>query len=65
MTVTPRLSDTWTSVHDEQLRAMARDNTPWRDVAARLARTPEAVFKRAYELGITGQKAGAASGSVN
>ena len=43
----------WTAAQDEQLRALARANTPTRDIAARMARTPEAVFQRAHELGVT------------
>lgn len=65
MTVRTRLSDAWTPAQDEHLRAMARDNTPWREVATRLARTPDAVFKRAHELGMAGQNAGAASGRLS
>ena len=52
MTVRTRLGDTWTSAQDEQLRAMARSNTPWNVIAEKLAHTPEAVFRRAHELGV-------------
>lgn len=52
MTARTRLSDIWTPAQDEQLRTMARGNTPWSDIAAKLARTPEAVFHRAHELGV-------------
>lgn len=49
----------WTSAQDELLRSLARANTSTRDIATRLARTPEAVFQRAHELGVT-SKQGAA-----
>ena len=52
MTVRTRLGDHWTAAQDEQLRAMARENTPWNVIAEKLAHSPEAVFQRAHELGI-------------
>lgn len=52
MTVRTRLGDHWTAAQDEQLRAMARDNTPWNVIAEKLAHSPDAVFSRAHELGV-------------
>jgi hypothetical protein len=50
----------WTAAQDEQLRALARANTATRDIADRMNRTPEAVFSRAHELGLTMKLSGAA-----
>ncbi len=52
MTIRTRLGDAWTSAQDEQLRAMARANSSWTDMAARLARNPEDIYRRAHELGV-------------
>ncbi len=43
----------WTAAQEEELRRLARANTSPTDIAARLARTPEQVFQRAHELGLT------------
>jgi len=43
----------WTVAQDEELRRLARANTPAIEIAARLSRTPEQVFEHAYELGLT------------
>jgi hypothetical protein len=43
----------WTAAQEEELRRLARSNTPASDIAARLSRTPEQVFERAHELGLT------------
>lgn len=43
----------WTAAQDEELRRLGRANTSPADIAARLARTPEQVFERAHELGLT------------
>jgi hypothetical protein len=43
----------WTAAQEEELRRLARANTPPADIAARLARTPEQVFQRSHELGLT------------
>ena len=43
----------WTAAQEEELRRLARANTAPADIAARLARTPEQVFQRAHELGLT------------
>jgi hypothetical protein len=53
--MTPRTRTTthpWTAAQEHELRRLARANTPPADIAARLARTPEQVFERAYELGL-------------
>jgi hypothetical protein len=43
----------WTAAQEQELRRLARTNTAPVDIAARLARTPEQVFERAHELGLT------------
>lgn len=58
MTVRTRLGDSWTAAQDEQLRAMARRNTPWNVIAEKLAHSPEAVFRRAHELGVRMRQGG-------
>ena len=50
----------WTAAQEEELRRLARANTPAADIAARLSRTPEQVFEHAFELGLTLPRAGAA-----
>jgi len=62
MTLRNRLGDNWTAAQDEQLRAMARNNTAWTDIARTLARTPESVFKRAHEIGVKMQNRPEAGG---
>jgi len=43
----------WTAAQEEELRRLARANTSPSDIAARLSRTPEQVFERVHELGLT------------
>jgi hypothetical protein len=43
----------WTAAQEEELRRLARANTTPTDIAQRLSRTPEQVFERAHELGLT------------
>lgn len=43
----------WTAAQEQELRRLARENMAPADIAARLARTPEQVFERAHELGLT------------
>jgi hypothetical protein len=43
----------WTAAQEEELRRLARANTPPIEIASRLSRTPEQVFEHAYELGLT------------
>ncbi|HEX5005836.1 MAG TPA: hypothetical protein VFV70_01910 [Hyphomonadaceae bacterium] len=43
----------WTAAQEEELRRLARANTPASEIAARLSRTPEQVFEHAFELGLT------------
>lgn len=47
----------WTAAQEQELRRLARANTSPVDIAARLARTPEQVFERAHELGLTLKRA--------
>lgn len=47
----------WTAAQEQELRRLARANTTPTDIAARLARTPEQVFERAHELGLTLRRA--------
>jgi hypothetical protein len=48
----------WTTAQEEELRRLARANTPTAEIAARLSRTPEQVFEHAFELGLTLPRAG-------
>ncbi len=43
----------WTPAQDSELRALARANNSTADIASRIGRTPEEVFQRASELGVT------------
>lgn len=43
----------WTVAQEQELRRLARANTTPTDIAQRLSRTPEQVFERAHELGLT------------
>ena len=43
----------WTVAAEQELRRLARANTPPAEIAERLHRTPEQVFERAHELGLT------------
>ena len=43
----------WTRTEDQQLRAMARENTPTRVAALKVGRTPTAVYARAAEIGVS------------
>lgn len=53
MTASNRLADQpWTPTQDAQLRLLARANTPTHEIAVRMGRTSEAVFQRAFELGV-------------
>jgi hypothetical protein len=54
MTVRIRTSThPWTIAQEQELRRLARANTTPSDIAARLSRSPEQVFERAHELGLT------------
>lgn len=43
----------WTSGEKQQLREMARQNTPTRVMGLKLGRTPEAVQSKASEMGVS------------
>jgi hypothetical protein len=43
----------WTAADDRQLRQLARENTPTRVIAIKLARTPGAVSTRASQQGVS------------
>jgi hypothetical protein len=43
----------WTVAQEQELRRLARANFAPAEIAVRLSRTPEQVFERAYELGLT------------
>jgi hypothetical protein len=47
----------WTAAQEQELRTLARANTSPSDIAQRLSRTPEQVFERAHELGLTLRRA--------
>ena len=42
----------WSSTQDEQLRLLAQANIPLQVIGFRLGRRPEAVARRAHELGV-------------
>lgn len=51
----PQLSEyalPWSKAQDEQLRRLADANIPMQVIGFRLGRRPEAVARRAYELGV-------------
>ena len=43
----------WTAAQEEELRRLARANMSPADIASRLARSPEQIFQRSHELGLT------------
>ena len=43
----------WSSIQDQQLRLFALANIPLQVIGFRLGRRPEAVARRAQELGVT------------
>ncbi|HEV7692450.1 MAG TPA: hypothetical protein VGO52_16550 [Hyphomonadaceae bacterium] len=43
----------WTVAAEQELRRLARENKSATEIASRLSRTPEQVFERAHELGLT------------
>ena len=47
----------WTAAQEDELRQLSRSNLTIADIAARLSRTPEQVFQRAHELGLTLKRA--------
>lgn len=47
----------WTAAQEDELRQLSRSNLTMADIAARLSRTPEQVFQRAHELGLTLKRA--------
>jgi hypothetical protein len=53
----------WTPAQDNELRSLVRANTSTADIAARIGRTPEQVFQRASELGVTMIRGGAPFGT--
>jgi hypothetical protein len=47
----------WTAAQEDELRRLARSNMSPADIAQRMSRTPEQVFQRAHELGLTLKRA--------
>jgi hypothetical protein len=43
----------WTVAAEQELRRLARENRTPDEIATRLSRTPEQVFERAHELGLS------------
>jgi len=43
----------WTTQDVQQLRSLAKQNTPTRVIGLKLGRTPEAVYSKASEKGVT------------
>jgi len=44
---------TWTGKQEQQLKQLARQNTPTRVIGLKLGRTPESVYTKASEEGIS------------
>lgn len=60
MTASQRLRTSthpWTAAQEAELRQLSRSNLTMVEIAARIGRTPEEVFARAHELGLTGKRA--------
>lgn len=49
----PRQGRHWTDAEEKNLAALAAQNTPTRVVALKLGRTPQAVYGKASELGVS------------
>ena len=49
----PHHGEEWTDAQIQQLRGLARGNTPTRVIAIKLGRTPDAVRSRAWEEDIS------------
>lgn len=47
----------WTAAQEDELRQLSRSNLTMTEIAVRLGRTPEQVFQRAHELGLTLKRA--------
>ncbi len=43
----------WKTGEERRLRELARENTPTRVMGIKLERTPEAIYKKASELGVS------------
>jgi len=43
----------WTDEHEARLRKFVRQNTPTRVLGIKLGRTPQAIYNKASELGIS------------
>lgn len=53
----PTSTHPWTTAQEEELRQLSRSNLTPTEIAARMGRTPEQVFKRAHELGLVRSRA--------
>lgn len=42
----------WTPEQNQELKQLARENTPTRVIALKTGRTPEAIYAKASELGV-------------
>jgi hypothetical protein len=43
----------WTRSNEAQLRELARENTPTRVMGIKLGRTPDAIYAKASDLGVS------------
>ena len=50
---TRNTSQSWTSADDDELRRLARENTPTRVIGLKLGRSEDAIRARASQLGIS------------
>ncbi len=43
----------WTSQNENTLKSLVKENTPTRVIGLELGRTPDAIYKKASELGVS------------
>lgn len=43
----------WTPIQEQQLKKLAKENTPTRIIALKLERTPESIYAKAGQQGIS------------
>ncbi|MEZ6030585.1 MAG: hypothetical protein R3C46_12655 [Hyphomonadaceae bacterium] len=48
----------WTTAQEDELKQLARGNFSTAEIATKLGRTPEQVFQRLHELGLTQKRSG-------
>jgi hypothetical protein len=43
----------WTEAQEKQLKELAKENTPTRVMGLKLGRTPNAIYKKAADIGVS------------